>query len=371
MEKTERLASLDALRGFDMWFITGGSSFLVALAWLLTGTRETWIATQMTHVEWAGLRIYDLIFPLFLFISGVSFPYSCAKRREAGATTGGILRHILVRTLILIGLGLVYSRIQLWDWPHFRVWSVIGRVGISWGVAAALWTVFKPRTCAVITGVTLLVWWLLLALVPSPDAPAGAAPMATGANCIATWVDSNFLTTAHRHEGGLATLAMPPLTMLGIFAGAFLRWRPGALSGNRRTLVLLGAGAVSTALGGVLATCFGGLSLPIVKNVYSSSYSLIAGGIAFALLAMFYWVIDVKGWVKWSLYFRVIGANAVAVYMAHAFVPWKPIAASLLGALPKACAVPGWEALCLSTGALAVSWGVFFFLYRRKIFIKV
>jgi len=233
-----------------------------------------------------------------------------------------------------------------------------------------MWTLWRPRTCICATAAILLAWWIFLALVPAPTAPEGVLPMAESRFCFADWFDTQFLTTAHRHEGGLATIAMPPLTMMGIFAGAFLRWRPGEISGNRRALVLGGAAVALAALGLAMATCFGSLSMPIVKSVYSSSYSLVACGISCALLALFYWMVDVKGWTAWSFYFRVIGANALVIYLSQAIVPWGTIGNAFLGALPKACSNPAWPSLCTAFGRLAVSWLVLLFLYRRKIFVR-
>ena len=130
----KRLDSLDALRGFDMFFITGGSALLAALGTLITGDAHSWIAVQMTHATWTEpLRIYDFIFPLFLFIAGVTFPFSTEKRLARGDGKRAVTLNILRRTLTLVVIGLLFEQVQKLDWPHFRVWSVIGRIGIAWG----------------------------------------------------------------------------------------------------------------------------------------------------------------------------------------------------------------------------------------------
>ena len=214
-----RLDSLDALRGFDMFFITGGSvtggsALLAALGTLITGDAHSWIAVQMTHASWTEpLRIYDFIFPLFLFIAGVTFPFSTEKRLAHGDGKRAITLNILRRTLTLVVIGLLFEQVQKLDWPHFRVWSVIGRIGIAWGVAALLTLHCRFRTCVAITAALLLGWWLFLRLVPSPDA-VGPDALADRMNCFATWFDTHYLTTAHRHEGGLATIAMGVLRHL-------------------------------------------------------------------------------------------------------------------------------------------------------------
>ena len=210
-EKNGRLLSLDALRGFNMFFITGGHAFLIALSLLVVGHKDSWLAVQMTHVPWIGLHIYDCIFPLFVFITGVTFPFSTAKRLERGDSKTDVAINILRRTALLVFFGLLYSSIQKLDWEHFRVWSVIGRVGLVWGMAAFLTLFFRMRTCIVISIVLLVGWWLLLRFVPAPDAPAGINPILKGATTIAGWIDTHFLTTAHRHEGGLATIHPRPV----------------------------------------------------------------------------------------------------------------------------------------------------------------
>ena len=150
----KRLDSLDALRGFDMFFITGGSALLAALGTLLTGDAHSWIAVQMTHASWTEpLRIYDFIFPLFLFIAGVTFPFSTEKRLARGDSKRAITFNIIRRTLTLVVIGLLFEQIQRLDWPHFRVWSVIGRIGIAWGAAALLTLHCRFRTCVIVTAV--------------------------------------------------------------------------------------------------------------------------------------------------------------------------------------------------------------------------
>jgi predicted acyltransferase len=368
--KMKRVLSLDALRGLDMWFITGGDAFLKALGIWLTGSKDNFLVTQMTHVPWIGLRVYDLIFPLFLFIAGISWPFSLASRRAKGATDRAIVLHIFTRTLSLIVIGLFISRILRFDWERFRVWSVIGRVGIAWGVAALIFTFCSLRTSVIITVSVLIGWWVFILAVPSPDAPAGVNPMSDGAYCIGSWVDTHYLTTAHRREGGLATLAMPPLVLMGMFVGAYLRQAHGKLSGGRICLTLAGAGAAAIVIGLIGAFCLGPFSLPIVKNVYSSTYSLIACGIGAILFAILYWIIDVKGYVAWSLYFRVIGANALAIYFGQCFLNFPAMAKWFLGNVPGLFS-PEAGAVLVAVTALALRWIPLHFLYKRNIYIKV
>lgn len=367
----KRIVSLDVMRGMDMWFITGGDVFLKALGTWLAGSKANFLTTQMTHVEWSGLHVYDLMFPLFLFIAGISWPFSLARRREKGATNGEIVKHVVVRTLLLIVIGLFISRITRLDWEHFRVWSVIGRVGIAWGVAALVFTFCSLRKAVFVTAAILVGWWALTLFVPSPEAPAGVCPMLRGETYIGHWVDSNFLTTRHKREGGLATLAMPPLVLMGMFAGAYLRKARERLSGGRICLTLAGAGAAAITLGLAGAFCLGPLSLPVVKSCYSSTYSLVTGGIGAIVFALLYWIVDVKGCVGWSLYFRVIGANALAIYFGQCFVKFLPMSEWFLGGIPALLGSPEAAAVLVAAGALVLRWIPLHFLYRRDIYIRV
>lgn len=380
----ERLRSLDAMRGMDMWFITGGAELITALAVLFTGTKECFWAMQMKHVAWEGLRIYDLIFPFFLFISGVSWAFSQASRMAKGATKAGLLKHILVRTLALVVIGLFISRITNLDWEHFRLWSVIGRVGIAWGIAAACWTLFKPKTCFLIMVGVTIGWWALLTFVPNPhpellvqnlsSLPQGVNPAENWATSLTSYMDRMYLNVGGPGQdgGGFATLNMPALVMLGVFAGRFLRSAKEKFTENQKATYLVLAGMVLVALGCGGAFCLPKpYAMPIVKNIYSSTYNLVAGGLAAIVLGVLYWIIDVKGWVAWSHYFRVIGANALAIYFGQYFISFPNIARFFVGNLAKVESIPGLEAVVIALGALVARYIVLRFLYVRKIFIKV
>ena len=129
MDKSKRLMSLDALRGADMLCIMGGSSLVVALCALL-GAKDCCLATQMTHVAWHGFRHHDTIFPLFLFLAGVSWPYSLAGQLERGKSTAAIVRKIIVRMLVLIFLGFASSTFFAFDFANVRYAQVLGHIGI-------------------------------------------------------------------------------------------------------------------------------------------------------------------------------------------------------------------------------------------------
>ena len=157
-----RLLSLDTFRGFDMMFIMGFAALVKAICLLFPGGEGSWLFQQMNHSAWDGLRLYDTIFPTFLFIAGISFPFSYASQLARGATKGQVYAKVFRRALILVLLGLVYSGLFELKFSTLRFPSVLARIGLAWMVAAILQINFKPRTRAVIAVVLLVGYWLLL-----------------------------------------------------------------------------------------------------------------------------------------------------------------------------------------------------------------
>ncbi len=368
--KNQRLLSLDALRGFDMLFIMGFASLVMDVCALFEGGSDWWISRTMEHVDWNGLAHHDTIFPLFLFIAGVSFPFSYAKQLSNGMTTRSIYLKIFKRMLILIGLGVVYNGFFKLDFENLRIASVLGRIGLAWGFAAILYINFKPMTRAIIAGVTLIGYWLLICYVPAPDVP-GADPLTMQGNLIG-YVDRLLMPGRLIYDGGrfdpeglLSTVPAIVTAMLGMFAGEFIRISEEKISGSRKSLYMAGAAAAMLALGLLWSLVF-----PINKMLWSSSFVLVVGAYSLGMLALFYYIIDVRGWQKWTLFFRVIGLNSITIYMAQRIISFSSINRFFLGGL--AGLVPeAWGTLILSIGYVAVCWLFLYFLYRKNIFLKI
>lgn len=369
MKLSGRLDSLDALRGFNMFFITGGAALLMAFGTLVTGDSGCWLATQMRHVPWEGLHVFDVIFPLFLFITGLTFPFSTAKRLARGDGKGAIARNIVRRMIVLIVMGALYERIQDLDWVNFRVWSVIGRIGLVWGAAALITLFCSLRTGVIVTVAVLLGWWLLLRLVPAPGAAAGADSIGTQVACLASWVDVHYLTTAHRFEGGLATVAMLPTAFFGIWSGHCLMSDREGLSPAGKVVRMLLAGLAAIVLGFLWSLPSWGC--PVVKNIWTGSYALVTGGISLVLLAGFHWLIDIRGWKAWSFWLRVIGVNAITIYFVSRFVSFQQIGLFFFGRFATVSQALGWGAFVAALGRCLFGWVFLYILYRHKVFFKV
>lgn len=359
-----RLQSLDTLRGFDMFFIMGGDAMFWALGALLPGTVfETW-AGQMGHAVWDGFTFTDLIFSLFLFMAGVSFPFSVAKQRSAGKSDGEICRRIVRRGLTLVLLGVVYNGLLQFRFDELRYASVLGRIGLAW-MFAALLSVFLNRRNLALCGVALLLgYWILLAAFPAT--PGGAYTME---GSLAGQIDRLLLPGrlhlgTHDPEGLLSTLPAVTTAILGILTGGYIRSaRPGS---GHRTALAMGIAAVAVLAVGWI---WDGV-MPVNKNLWTSSFVCVAGGLSVGLFALFYWVIDVLGRKRWTFFFRIIGVNSITIYLAQVFIDFNATSTAIFGGTIRLFP-ENMHYLLSSIGYIAVCWLFLYILYRNRIFLKV
>lgn len=368
-----RLMSIDALRGWDMAFISGLGGLVAALGVAIPGC--TWLRDQMGHVQWFGLHFIDTVYPLFLFVAGLSFPFSYAKQKERGISSAGVHLKLFKRMLALIFLGWVYQGFFKFDFANFRYASVLGRIGVSWFFAALLFVHFNWRARAVISAAFLTGYWLIICNVTAPDAPAGCGPLSLEGN-FAGYCDRLFMPGSlwekdaagkewMEPSGTLENLPSIVTAMLGMFCGEFVRWRSDAVSPKRKVALMFAAAAAMTALGLVWAYDF-----PICKKLWSSSYVLVVGGYSVAMFALFYWLIDVKGWRKWCFPLRVIGMNAITVYLLQAIVPIWSVTVFFFGGLQRLAGKP-WGDVIANAGYFSICWIILYYFYRKKTFLKI
>lgn len=356
-----RLRSLDALRGFDMFWIVGGAGMLGAWAGSNDWSWLDWAQAQTEHVEWHGFAFWDLIFPLFLFVAGVALPLSFDKRRAQGARDGELALHALRRGLALVLLGLVYNGALKFDFENLRYCSVLGRIGLAWMFAAliALRTSWRGQLAWAIA--LLLGYWAALSWIPVPG--FGAGNLAPGAS-LTDWIDRTLLPGklyrgVRDPEGLLATVPAIATALCGALAGRFLVSPRAPLA---KVTQLAFAGAALIALGAAW-----GLVFPLNKNLWTSSFAVWCAGWSTLLLAVVYLVIDVAGWRRGALFFEVIGANAILIYVLQAFVDFDALAQLLFerrGALKLHPAL-------IAGGGLALKWCLLYVFYRRRWFLRV
>jgi predicted acyltransferase len=361
-----RLLSIDALRGFDMFWIIGGDALFIALAKWGNWPFSLQMEQQLEHVPWDGFRFYDLIFPLFLFIVGVVLPFSLASHRQKGESTLQIYWRILRRTLLLFALGLVYNSVLQFNWPELRIAGVLQRIAICYGIAALIVMHAEWRGQLLSAVVILLSYWALLAYVPAPGGVAG--DYSKDGN-LAGYVDRHYLPGKiydeyykyGDNEGLLSTIPAVATALLGALAGQWLR---SARSAFRKVIGLVAAGFICLALGYGWWYVF-----PVIKNLWTSSFVLYAGGWSLLLLALFYGIIDGLGIHRWAFFFIVIGSNAIVIYVAPHLLDFDYTARALFGGIVKQTG--SFELVAFALAVLAVKWLLLLVLYRKKLFLRV
>lgn len=368
---SQRLLSLDTLRGFDMLFIMGFAGLVVAFCKLCPGGFSDWLTAQMGHADWNGFFHHDTIFPLFLFIAGISFPFSLAKQQSLGHSKKQIWGKILRRGVTLVVLGFVYNGLFNLHLDTLRLPSVLGRIGLAWMFAAMLYLWCGTRARAAIAAALLVGYGLLLQFVPAPDA-AGAGPLTPEGNIVG-YVD-RCIMPAHLYyvrelgfdpEGLLSTLPAIVTAMLGMFTGEFVRRPEKQISGKRKA-AYMAAGALVLL---VLALCLAPFQ-PINKKLWTPAFVFAAGAYSLGMFALFYYLIDVRQWRRWTYFFQVIGVNSITIYMAQKFFRFDYTVKFFLGGLAEKCP-PEIGAIILSAGYVALCWLLLWFLHRQKIYLKV
>ncbi len=393
--KTGRLLSLDALRGFDMFWIISGEGIFHGLAnvvlqkhslyrnpedWQIavTGDLSFWeriavgISNQLHHTPWNGFTFYDLIFPLFIFIAGVSMPFSFSNQiNKPGAdrTTAKkkIYRSLIKRTLLLIFLGMVVNGLLQWEaFDNTRFASVLGRIALSCFFAAFIYLNCKLRTQIIWFAGLLLLYWAVMMLIPVPG--FGAGILTAEAN-LEGYID-RLLVPGKLHrptydpEGILSTIPAISTALLGIFTGQFLRNEK--IASSKKVPVMLAAGIILLLLG-----LLWGLVFPINKNMWTGSFVLYTGGWSVLLFTLFYIVIDVMGFKKWSMPFVWIGCNSILIYIAaHGLVNFQSTSAFLFGGLYGKTPVV-WHGPLMWIGVALIQLAAMYFLYQKKWFLKV
>ncbi len=363
--KTERLVSLDALRGFDMFWILGAEAIVLDAAKLSPGPVAEVLAGQMEHKPWEGFAFYDLIFPLFVFIAGVSLVFSLSKQIETKGV-GVALRRLIVRSVVLFLLGVLYYGGFAKHLADVRWLGVLQRIALCYFAAGLLFCFFRARGLAVAAVVLLVGYWLLMAYVPVPGGAAGS--FAEGKN-LANYVDAHWLPGRkwdgdHDPEGLLSTLPAVASCLLGALAGLLLKDR--STGPYKKVLTLLVAGGVSVGLGFAW-----GLEFPVVKKLWTSSFVLVAAGYSAILLGLFYLVIDVWQLRRWAAPFVWIGVNPITLYLLDGLIDFRGLAQRFIGGDVSHDVLHHFGPLAVSTLAVLLMLALARFLYARQIFLRV
>lgn len=393
-----RLLSLDALRGFDMFWIMGSDALGNAIGALggLGFTRI--IADQLEHKEWAGFHFEDLIFPLFVFLAGVSQAISLTRLREREGIGPALVR-LLRRTVLLYVLGIFYYGGFSGSLDNIRLLGVLQRIALASGGAGTLFLLVRTRGLIAITAAILLGYWALLSWTPVRDISLekkqiAAQMTANPGSTVRTLFDATTQYVRGSYEEGknvvnhfdfqylpgrkwdghfdpegiLSTIPAVASGLLGILAGIFLR-NPG-WTGTQKSVGLVVSGVALLALGWAWAPWF-----PVIKKLWTSSFVLVAGGWSSILLGSFHWLIDVRGWKRWCTPFVWVGMNSITVYLAGAILDFDQLAARFVGGDIKKFlnenAGVGIGTLVQAMVSLALVLILARFLHRRQIFLRV
>jgi heparan-alpha-glucosaminide N-acetyltransferase len=386
-----RIASIDVFRGFVMFLMLAEAMRLWTLHTAFPESRF-WsiVAYNTTHVPWQGCSLHDLIQPAFSFLVGAAMPFSLANRRARGESFQRLLGHALWRSVALILLGIFLRSLERQQ-TYWTFEDTLTQIGMGYTFLFLL--AFTSLRVQIAVFATILVaFWAAFALypLPGPDfdytqvgVPANWPHLYTGflahfnKNSNLSWAfDVWFLNLFPRespfrfNSGGWSTLSFIPTlaTMqLGLWAG---RW----LQTNRSTLEKLKgliAGGIVLTMAGLLFQWLG--ICPIVKRIWTSSYTLYSGGLVVLILAGFYALLDWKGWRRWSFPLLVIGANSIAIYVMSWTIEHFISSALVrhLGAAPFQVMGPPFEPVLRGVGVLIVFWLILYWMYRKKIFLRI
>lgn len=361
-----RLYSLDALRGFDMFWIIGAEEIFHTLSAATHHPFWNSLSNQFTHPVWDGFHVYDLIFPLFMFVSGLSGVYSIDNSLSKGSNKNNLLWNVIKRGLILFILGLIYNNgFAFKPMSDVRIMSVLGRIGIAYTFSCIIYIYANKKFHVVWFALLLLSYWLILKFTAAPGFPIGDL---TEPGNFSSYFDRSVLPGKlsrgiHDTVGLFNNIAAMATTLAGVITGNYLK--NSSIKGEEKAKWIAVAGCLSI----VLALIWD-IDFPINKNMWSSSFVLYTTGWNLLLLSVFYFIIDVKGIQKWAHFFKVIGMNSILIYMSSKFIQWGYTNQSLFQWLADLIGNP-YNAVALAITALAIKWLFLKILYNKKLFLKI
>jgi predicted acyltransferase len=356
--------SVDALRGFDMFWIIGGHGLLMSALRLPGKPLPEWFSNQFEHARWGGFPAWDLIMPLFLFIVGVAMPFAFARYQSRQHSNLFICIRIFRRVIVLFVLGMVVQGNLLafkMDQLYFFN-NTLQAIAAGYLIAGLAMLTLPVLGQFLLTLGLLVAFWLLMMFVPFGDCPAGTLEeTANLARYIDQWVFGSHIDGT-RYTWVLSSLGFGATVLMGVLGGHILR---SEKSQARRVLWLWGAG-----LGCLLAGWLWSFHFPIIKPIWTSSMVLWSGGWSFLLLGFFYLIIDVWGFRRWAFPFIVIGMNAITAYMIWNLVNFGPLSQRLLGGIASHLGKDAGSFL-ITLGPVVILWLILFHMYRIRAFLKV
>ena len=372
VSKSPRLESLDALRGFDMLWIIGGEAVIRNMAEAGNSSILKSVAVQLEHVDWEGFHFYDLIMPLFLFMAGVSIPFSVGKRIASGESEKKIFLHAFKRWMILLLLGMIYEgNLLAFDIRNIYLGSVLGSIGIGYFFSVVIFTRFSLKNQIWLVAAILAAYWSVLTFIPAPGLQAGILlPEANIVKAAEQFVFGRFAKTGVAYMWFLDTGGFICTVMTGVFASTIIRGNyilPFIKSANEqihKTLILTTTGFILTTSSILISIWF-----PVIKNIWNPTFILRTSGLSFLLLSLFYFLIDVKGYKRWAFWLKVIGMNSITVYLGVRFIPFKMVATRFVFGLEQF--LGSYYPVIESLTVLSIIYIILYWMYKKGSFIRI
>jgi len=370
----KRLASLDALRGFDMFWIIGGENVIHGMANSSGLPFFKALSVQFQHQPWQGFHFYDLIMPLFLFMVGMSIPFSLSKRLASGESHKHIYLHSFKRALILFVLGMVCqcNLLALDISKLFIIHDTLQSIAIGYFFSIIIFTKLNLKYQLVLTSGLLILYWAVLQFVAVPGHEAGVlTPESNIAKYVEQSVFGRFDDAPSPYTWFLGSLGFVATVMSGVFASTIIRlknikirWVKSSDIQIHKTAALATVG-LSLAIAGQVANIW----FPIIKPLWTPSFVLFSSGLSFLLMALFYFIIDVKGYQRWAFWLKVIGMNSIAVYMAVHLIYFEGIAQNIVFGFEQY--MGEYYFVFRSLVALSIIYGALYYMYKKGTFIRV
>ena len=370
VKTSKRLESLDVLRGFDMIWIMGGYQFFGALSKVVDWNWVHVMANQLSHVEWNGFHLFDLIFPLFMFITGVAIPFAITSKLDKGVSKRKLTIKAFRRMVVLILLGIVYNGSLMIDFTNtgfseVRYASVLGQIGIAYFFATLIVINTSKIKVRIFWAIGILVAVTVLQLfTPVPGFGAGVL---TPEGSINAWIDQHFLPGRLAYGpydalGVLCVISAIPITIIGSLAGNILR-NINVLP-NKKVIILSLSGFALITIALAISPWY-----PVNKKIWTATFDLLTSGISLVLLSIFYFIIDVKGWKRGTLFFTAFGLNSITIYFGTKIISFSHTSRYLFDWLAKLSGE--FSQVIIVLGVIFLEWLLLYFLYKKKIFLKV
>ena len=375
IKSDERLASLDILRGFDLFCLVFFQPVFMSLVRVLNWGPTNWLATQFEHVAWDGFVFWDIIMPLFMFMAGASMPFAFAKYLKSQSKKRLYMR-ILKRVLLLWLFGMICQGNLLGLNPDriFLFSNTLQSIAIGYLVSAVLLIHTGRKVQIAVTVSCLLVFWALMSFVKIDGFGGGNfTPDHNLAEYIDRVVLGRFRDGAtinaegviefgrYRYTWILSSLNFVVTVMTGVFAGQILKSNKHGL---RKIAILCIAGVSMIIVAQLLS-----LHMPIIKKIWSSSMTLHASGICFLLMALFYYIVDYLKCSKYLNWLKIYGMNSIMAYMLFSVLNFRSVTTSLLHGTEQY--LGDYYSVFLRFGNCAIIFFILWLMYRSNKFLRV